>query len=106
MANRGRKCYPALVPIRTCTVSFTDGEGLRHSVKVQAATLYEAAALAIRTFREHGCPPGSASKIDVEARSPSVRHTVSMAKIQDWLESSAKSPAEKVTKDRLKGLLA
>jgi hypothetical protein len=35
-----------LVPIRTCRVSFTDSEGLRHSVDVQAETLYEAAALA------------------------------------------------------------
>jgi hypothetical protein len=94
------------VPVQTCTVSFTDGEGIRHSVNVQAATLYEAAALAVRTFREHGCPPGPASRLDVEARSPSVKHTVSMVKIQDWLESSAKSPADKLTKDRLKGLLA
>ncbi len=27
-------------------------------MNVQAATLYEAAALAVRTFWEHGCPPG------------------------------------------------
>jgi hypothetical protein len=38
-----RTCYPALVPVQTCTVSFTDGEGIRHSVNVQAATLFEAA---------------------------------------------------------------
>ena len=57
-----------VVPIRTCTVSFTDGEGIRHSVNVQAATLYEPAALAVRTFREHGFPPGPASNIDVESR--------------------------------------
>jgi len=44
--------------------------------------------------------------LEVEARSPSVTHTVSMAKLQDWLRSSAKSPSDKIMKGRLKGLLA
>jgi hypothetical protein len=35
-------------PPGTCTVSFTDHEGLRHSVNVHAETLYEAAVLAAR----------------------------------------------------------
>ena len=71
---------------RTCTVSFTDVEGLRHSVNVQAETLYEAVALAVRAFREHGCAPGPARRMEVEAKTPSVTHTVSMAKVRDWLE--------------------
>ena len=33
-------------------------------------------------------------------------HTVSMRKIREWLDGGAKSPNEKVTKERLKGLLA
>ena len=41
------------VPARTCTVSFTGPDGIRHSVNVQAETLYEAVVLAIRAFREH-----------------------------------------------------
>jgi hypothetical protein len=43
---------------------------------------------------------------EVEARSPSVTHTVTMAKVRDWLESSAKSPKERIVKERLKGLMA
>jgi hypothetical protein len=39
------------VPARTCTVSFTGHDGIRHSVNVQAETLYEAVVLAIRAFR-------------------------------------------------------
>ena len=50
---------------------------------VQAETLYEAVVLAIRTLREHDCAPGAASELEVEAKSPSVTHTVSMAKVQD-----------------------
>ena len=94
------------MPVRTCTVSFTGPDGIRHSVNVQAETLYEAVALAVRAFREHDCAPGPASTLEVEARSPSVTHTVSMQKVQDWLRSAAKSPADRITKDRLKGLLA
>ena len=94
------------MPVRTCTVSFTGHDGIRHSVNVEAETLYEAVVLASRAFRENDCAPGSASQLDVEARSPSVTHTVSLAKVQDWLQSSAKSPSDKITKERLKGLLA
>jgi hypothetical protein len=94
------------VPARACTVSFTGHDGIRHSVNVQAETLYEAVVLAIRVFREHECAPGAASQLKVEARSPSVIHTVSMAKVQDRLRSPAKRPSDKIMKERLKGILA
>jgi hypothetical protein len=66
------------VPARACTVSFTGPDGIRHSVNVQAETLYEAVVLAIRLFREHDCTPGAGSQLEVEACSPSVTHTVSI----------------------------
>jgi hypothetical protein len=86
------------VPARASTVSYTGPDGIRHSVNVQAETLYEAVVLAIRAFREHECAPGAGSQLEVEARSPAVTHTVSMAKVQDWLRSSAKSPSDKIMK--------
>ena len=49
------------VPARACTVSFTGPAGIRHSVNVEAETLYETVVLAIRAFREHDCAPGAAS---------------------------------------------
>jgi hypothetical protein len=94
------------VPIRACTVSFVDVDGLRHSVDVQAESLYEAAAMAIRTFREHDCEPGSASQLDVEARSPGITHSINVRNLRDWLASSAKSPRDRLLKERLRGLLA
>ncbi len=39
---------------RICTVSFTDPEGISHAVEVTAATLYEAAVLAVSEFRRVG----------------------------------------------------
>jgi hypothetical protein len=94
------------VPARICTASFTGHDGIRHSVNIQAETLYEAVALAVREFRAHDCPPGTASEMEGEARSPAVTHTVSLGKLRTWLQSSAKSPSDKILKERLKGMLA
>ena len=90
------------MPARACTVSFTGPDGIRHSVNIQAETLYEAVVLAIRAFREHDCAPGPAAHLDIEVKSPSVRHTVVARKIEEWLTGGAKSPSEAVEKRRLK----
>jgi hypothetical protein len=75
-------------------------------VNVQAATLFEAVALAVQAFREHQCPPTPMTAFEVEARSPAVTHTVSMRKVTDWLRSSAKSPADRIMKEGLKQMMA
>lgn len=97
-----RKCYSALVA--ACIVSFVDIEGLRHSVEVEAETLYEAAVLAIRTFKQHHCEPAEMSKLEVEIRS-SITHTVTLKKIHSWLQGGARSPKEAVTKERLRAMI-
>jgi hypothetical protein len=40
------------VPPKACTVWLTDHAGSRHTVEVTAESLYEAAALAWRAFRQ------------------------------------------------------
>jgi hypothetical protein len=87
-----------------CIVSYLDSEGMRHAVEVEAESLYEAAVLAVRTFKQHQCEPGPASKLEVEIRS-SVTHTVTMRKIHDWLRGGAKTPKEALIKERLRALL-
>jgi hypothetical protein len=87
-----------------CVVSYSDTDGLRHSVEVDAASMYEAAVLAIRTFRRHQCEPKEASLLEIEVRS-SVTHTVSMRKIHNWLTGGAKAPEEALVKERLRQLL-
>lgn len=94
------------MPVRSCKVSFTDAEGLRHSTEVHAETLYEAVILATRAFKLHDCTPGPASQLQVEVRSPSVTHEVTMRKVREWLEGACKSPNDKLVKERLKGVLA
>ena len=82
---------------------FVDISGIRHAVEVQADSLYEAAALAIRTFRQHNYEPGTFS-LDIEVRT-SIHHTITVKKVEIWLSASAKGPKEMVLKQRLKELL-
>ena len=87
-----------------CIVSYVDTEGLRHAVEVETETLYEAAVLAVRAFKQHHCEPGELSKIEVETRS-SITHTVTLKKLHSWLRGGAKNPKEAVTKERLRALI-
>ena len=87
-----------------CVVSYLDPSGIRHTVELDASSLYEAAALALRTFRAHQCEPGEMGKLEVEIRS-SVTHTLTVQRLQTWLNGGAKSPKEAVMKERLRALL-
>ena len=67
-----------------CVVSFVDTDGIRHTVEVEAESLFEAAALALRTFKQHNCEPGLITKLEVEIRS-AVTHTVTPKRLRQWL---------------------
>ncbi len=104
--TKGEHDIPPFVGTRkTCTVSFQDSGGVRHAVEVGAETLYEAAVLALKAFREHDCVPGPAASLDIDVKSPSVRHTVMTRKVEEWLTGGARSPNEALEKRRLKELL-
>jgi hypothetical protein len=93
---------------RTCTVSFTDTRGIKHSVDVTADSLFEAAVLGVKVLRagEWNDPPAQTAVIEVEVRNPSVRHTVSLVHISRWLNGTSNSPAESMKKVKLRKLLA
>ena len=88
----------------TCIVSYVDTSGIRHSVEVEAESLYEAAVLAIKVFRQHDCEPREANRLEIEVRT-AVVHTLTIRKIHDWLNGGAKTPKEAVTKEKLRALL-
>ena len=88
----------------SCVVSFLDTEGLRHAVEVEAESLYEAAVLGMKAFKQHNCEPGLITKLEVEIRS-SITHTITPKKVHEWLNGGAKSPKEAVMKERLRSLL-
>ena len=90
---------------KACTVSFQDSAGVRHAVEVGAETVYEAAVLALKSFREHDCAPGPAAHLAIEVKSPSVTHTLVARKVEEWLNGGARSPKEAIEKRRLKEML-
>lgn len=87
-----------------CFVSYLDLSGIRHQVEVEAGSLYEAAALAVKAFRDHDCEPGPLSQLEIEIRT-SVTHTLTVKKLHEWLNGGAKTPRDVVMKDRLRELM-
>ena len=87
-----------------CKVSYLDSEGIRHSVEVQAGSLYEAAARALKTFREHGIEPAGLAKLEIQVVSV-ITHELTVQQLEKWLKRSSKNPKEIVEKERLRELL-
>jgi hypothetical protein len=88
-----------------CIVSFLDLDGVRHSVEVQADGLYEASVLGLHAFRKHDLAPGGLTQLEVEVLS-SVKHTLSVTKVREWLQRGVRTPKEAVLKERLRALLS
>jgi hypothetical protein len=92
-----------------CRVSFTDTEGMTHSVRLTAASVYEAAALALAEFKRCAmmdAAPGPATRLSVFVDSPSTAHELTLNKLKAWLEGNGRSPAEQALKVRLREMLA
>ena len=93
---------------RTCTVSFTDSRGIKHSADITAESLFEAAVLGLNVLRSADLkePPGQATVFEIEVRNPGVRHRVSLLQVARWLNGPATSPRESMRKVHLRKLLA
>jgi hypothetical protein len=91
--------------VRTCLVSFVDSEGIEHSIRVPAESLYEAAVEAMAAFRRGAFAEmtfGSATQLRIRVKAPEEEHTVTVGRVLSWLEGGARSPSELVKKNRLK----
>ena len=93
-----------LPAVALCVVSFIDLEGVRHTVKVHAESLYEAAVLGIRLFRDNGCAPEPTTELEVEVRT-SITHTITRQKVERWVNSGTSAPKDLILKERLRSLL-
>jgi hypothetical protein len=93
--------------IRVCSVSFADLRGVRHSVEVEAESLYEAAILGVKRLRNDPWIEriGDATVIDVEVREPATKHALSLKQIERWLSGATANPSEASKKAKLKMLM-
>jgi hypothetical protein len=97
----------AVVAGRICTVSYVGLSGIRHCVDVEAESLYEAAVLALRRFREDiwGEAIGTGLALDVEVKAPGNKYSVTVQQVERWLAAPSQSPYETSKKARLKMML-
>ena len=87
-------------------MSFAGPSGIRHSVEVEAETLYEAAVLAVTRFRRDiwGEAVTAATTLDVEVREPSTKHSLTFQQVERWLASPG-APHDTSRKAKLKLML-
>ena len=75
---------------------------------VDAASVFEAAVLALSEFRRCGSANATfrpATRLTTCMRQPETQHTVSVGKLQAWLDGSGKSPNEQALTSRLRDLV-
>jgi hypothetical protein len=89
--ERQAKCYTR--PVAFCRVGYRDIEGIKHQVEVEAETLFEAVALAVRRFRSSnwdGHAPGPGCQFRVEVMpAPPIAYTVSLSKVEEFARYGA-----------------
>jgi hypothetical protein len=93
--------------LRPCIVTLTDLRGIRHVAEVSADSVFEAASLAVQAFRQSQFVEevGPATRLEIEVRSATTRHVVTVGQVLRWTEGAATSPAERLRRDRLRAML-
>jgi hypothetical protein len=83
---------------------------VEHAVEVSAGSVYEAAAQALRIFRDNEWVEDigrGQTPISVKIKHPEIEHTVRVQDFERWPgKPSARSPGEMILKNRLLDLLA
>ena len=92
---------------KVCVVSFNGPSGVRHSVEVEAESLYEAAVLGVRRLNQNIWSEnvGPATVLDVEVREPGSKHAISLQQVERWLAGATTNPSEASKKAKLKMML-
>ena len=92
---------------RACTVSFVE-RGAQHSVDVDAESVYEAAALALKAFRHRVYIKGPSrhAMLEIQVQAPT-RVKVKVADVLEWLyQTPGRTAQQTELKKRLRDLLA
>ena len=92
----------------SCRVSFEDEHGISHAVSVTASSLFEAVALAVRAFQSQAWTPPvpPAVPLTVVVSAPIAHHQVTVQKVRQWAAGTARSPADRLQRERVRSMLA
>jgi hypothetical protein len=94
--------------VRSCRVTITDLDGLAHSARVTASSLYEAVALGLKAIRgddwvgeiAEGCNSVLVSVSDVP-----VDQAVRLKEFKQWLDRPGGSPREVASRHNVRRIL-
>jgi mannitol-1-phosphate/altronate dehydrogenase len=95
--------------IRSCRVTIKDLDGVTHSVEITAASLYEAVAQGLATFRGSEWVAGIAQNstvVKVCVGEVRVEHEVKLNDFTKWLERNGGSPREMVDRQKIRAILS
>jgi len=92
-----------------CRVSYLDSRNIEHAVDVTADSLFEAAAAAIRAFREGVFVdelPVAGTELRIAVFPLPVEHRVRLQRVEQWAQTgTVKSPVEMLRRERVRELL-
>jgi hypothetical protein len=92
-----------------CRVSYLDSRNIEHAVDVAADSLFEAAAVAVRAFREGALMdelPAAGTELRIAVFPLPVEHRVRLQRVEQWAQTgTVKSPVEMLRRERVRELL-
>ena len=92
-----------------CRVSYLDSRNIEHAVDVTAESLFEAAAVAMRAFREGALVeelPVANTELRIAVFPLPVEHRVRLQRVEQWAQTgTVKSPVEMLRRERVRELL-
>jgi len=92
-----------------CGVSYLDSRNIEHAVDVTADSLFEAAAVAVRAFREGALMddlPVPGTELRIAVFPLPVEHKVRLQRVEQWAQTgTVKSPVEMLRRERVRELL-
>ena len=92
-----------------CRVSYLDSRNIEHAVDVTAESLFEAAAVAMRAFREGALVeelPVANTELRIAVFPLPVEHRVRLQRVEQWAQTgTVKSPVEMLRRERVREML-
>ena len=92
-----------------CRVSYLDSRNIEHAVDVTADSLFEAAAVAVRAFREGALMvdlPVAGTELRIAVFPLPVEHRVRLQRVEQWAQTgTVKSPVRCCGGERVRELL-
>ena len=108
--TNGEYCWYTLSVVGTrCRVSYLDSRNIEHAVDVTADSLFEAAAVAVRAFRDGALVdelPAAGTELRIAVFPLPVEHRVRLQRVEQWAQTgTVKSPVEMLRRERVRELL-